>query len=195
MNAVLNKAQIAALLEPFDYGIVENRASDGQRILPHHWVRARLSEIFGPLGWSEQTLELTEVPAGDGGRLKFLAYRARVRVIIRNPDGSPGAFWDGSGAWGQGRDLREAGPTAIWDLHSDCMNGALSVAFLRATKNLGNAFGLSLYDDDAPDAGRVRVRHFLPYAADETEEEKEPTQYTLDLDEEAGDHERQNDPT
>lgn len=186
---VLNKQQLDALLEPFDYGIVEKRESDGQKIVPHEYVRARLSEIFGPLGWSDQTLELTEVPAGDGGRLKFLAYRARVRVTI-HPQGTPAAVWDGAGAWGQGRDLREAGPMAIWDLHSDCMNGALTVAFLRATKNLGAQFGLTLYSQDYP---VFTPRFYLPYATDDGE--TDPVQETLDPDEEAGQHGRPNDPT
>lgn len=82
----------------------------------------------------------------------------------------------------------------LWDMQSDAMNGALSVAFLRATKNLGNAFGQSLYDDEDPAAGRVRVRHFLPYEADEPEEVKEPTQYALDV-EEPADYARPNDET
>jgi hypothetical protein len=164
MNTVngLSHAQIKELLEPFDHNIVGQRESDNQLIVPHDYVRARLSEIFGPLGWSEQTLELTEVPTGDDGKSfnRYVAYRARVRIIIRNPDGTPGAFWDGAGAWGQGREARDK--TAIWDLHSDCMNGALSVAFLRATKNLGNQFGLTLYST-ARSSPEFPVRYFLTH--------------------------------
>jgi hypothetical protein len=163
----LNDAQIKALLERLDEKFVGTRESDEQLIVFHDYVRARLSEIFGPLGWSEQHLEVTEVPAGDGGRLKFLAYRARVRVTI-HPHGTPVAYWDGAGAWGQGRDLRESGPTSIWDLHSDCMNGALSVAFLRATKNLGHAFGLFLY---------ARNRHQPTYEITRFLNQPDPSEY------------------
>lgn len=163
-NHALKDEQIKELLEPFDLNIVGHRESDSQLVVPHDYVRGRLSEIFGPLGWSEQTLELTEVPTGDDGRAdsRYVAYRARVRVIIRNPDGTPGAFWDGAGAWGQGRTMRDKAKTAIWDLHSDCMNGALSVAFLRATKNLGNQFGLCLYGPDREHPG-FTVRYFLTH--------------------------------
>lgn len=161
-NHALSDAQIKALLEMFDEEIARRRDSDNQLIVPHDYVRARLGEIFGPLGWSEQHLELTEVPAGNHPALKYVAYRARVRVVIRNPDGTPGAFWDGAGAWGQGRDLRQAAPMTIWDLHSDCMNGALSVAFLRATKNLGNQFGLGLYSPEREGPG-FTVRYFLTH--------------------------------
>jgi hypothetical protein len=175
----LSDAQIQALLEPFDYGgIVEKRESDGQLLVRHEYARARLSEIFGPLGWSEQTLELTEVPTGDDGQSvnKYVAYRARVRVTI-HPNGAPAAYWDGAGAWGQGRDVREK-KTYIWDLHSDCMNGALSVAFLRATKNLGAQFGLPLYSQDRP---VFNARFYLPYQPP-VDDPTEPMQHTLDHD-------------
>lgn len=164
-NLALSDAQIQALLEMFDEEIVQKRGSDNQLIVPHDYVRARLGEIFGPLGWSEQHLEVTEVPTGDDGRSdsRYIAYRARVRIIIRNPDGTPGAFWDGAGAWGQGRTMRDKAKTAIWDLHSDCMNGALSVAFLRATKNLGNQFGLGLYSPEREGPG-FTVRYFLTHS-------------------------------
>jgi hypothetical protein len=175
----LSDAQIEELLKPLDAAVIRQRKSDEQDILPHEYVRARLSEIFGPLGWSEQTLELTQVFAGpndmavtrhpgDAASTRYVAYRARVRVIIHNPDGSTRAFWDGAGAWGQGRSMRNDS-NRIWDLHSDCMNGALSVAFLRATKSLGNQFGLCLYSKEE-DRERFQVRHYLPYPPPEEED-------------------------
>ena len=132
----LSHAQIQELLKPFDDRIVEPRKSDGQKVVPHDYVRGRLSEIFGPLGWSEQQLELTQVATGADGIadaryvdsdsvMRYIAYRARVRLIIHNPDGSTRTFWDGAGAWGQGRTVRDNDQRAIWDLHSDAMNGAL----------------------------------------------------------------------
>lgn len=183
-NHALSDAQVKALLELFDEEIIEKRDNDGQLIVPHDYVRARLSEIFGPLGWSEQHLELTEIPTGEDGRsdTRFVAYRARVRVIIRNPDGSPGAFWDGAGAWGQGRSMRGKAPTAIWELHSDCMNGALSVAFLRATKNLGNQFGLGLYSPERPRGFTVRyfLTHPIPHEYPAGDVDGEQPELSLD---------------
>lgn len=158
-NMELNAAQVEALLEPFNYAFVEERDSDGQKMVRHEYVRARLTEIFGPLGWCEQTLELTEVgTSSERNGSMYVAYRARVRVIIRNPDGTPGAFWDGAGSWGVSRGARD--PKSLAELHSDCMNGALSVAFLRATKNLGPQFGLPLYSEDRP---VFNPRYYLPY--------------------------------
>jgi hypothetical protein len=165
----LSPVQIEELLKPFNHDIVETRKNDEQKVVPHDYVRGRLSEIFGPLGWSEQTLELTEVPSGDtvSPGLRSVAYRARVRLIVHNPDGSTRAFWDGAGAWGQSRSLRGNTPMAIWDLHSDCMNGALSVAFARASKNLGNQFGLCLYTSDSIERPGYRIRQYLTHPAPE----------------------------
>lgn len=189
MNNTLSPAQIQALLEPFDYNVVEKRESDGQLLVPHEYVRARLSEIFGPLGWSEQTLELREIDLSRDFGKNFkeagyaaVAYCAQVRVSVRYPDGSPGAFWDGAGAWGIERNDKSRIP--IWEMHSDCRNGALSVAFLRATKNLGQQFGLPLYSQDRP---IYSPRFYLTHPA------PEPEQGTLD--QPAEDHARENDPT
>lgn len=164
-NMELNAAQVEALLKPYDFNLTELRQSDGQKIVPHEWVRARLTEIFGPTGWSEQILELREIDLGrDFGRnfkeagYVAVAYTSQVRVTIRNPDGSLATFWDGAGAWGVERDDKSRIP--IWEMHSDCRNGALSVAFLRATKNLGPQFGLSLYSQDRPS---FNPRYYLPY--------------------------------
>lgn len=158
----LSDAQLAELLKPFDIEYIRNRDSDEQLVVAHDYVRGRLSEIFGPLGWSEQTLELTQVYTGDGSRedTTYAAYRARVRVTI-HPHGTPAAFWDGAGAYGQGRSVLKRETAKIWDLHSDVMNGALSVAFLRATKNLGNQFGLCLYRGER-ESGYI-VQEFIPY--------------------------------
>lgn len=187
MDAVngLSHAQIQALLKKLDSQHVYRRQSDSQNVVRHDYVRGTLSEIFGPLGWSETQLELTEVPvrAEIPPGEQYVAYRARVRLTI-HPHGTPAAHWDGAGAWAQGRKLgRDEKQISISELHSDCMNGALSVALLRASKNLGNAFGLFLYSP-SPDRPGYQVQGFLthPLPPEEPAEELDDIHQQLGMD-------------
>lgn len=183
----LFEQQVDELLKPFDpFGndeLVEaivKRDTDRQINLHHAYIRARLIEIFGPFGWGEQDLELTRVGQGEElNKRMSVAYMARQRLIIRNPDGSVRTFFDGAGAWGTQREIGDN--KSLWDLHSDCMNGARSVAFCRAAKNLGTQFGLSFYTDDRE---TIRVRYSLP--RDILRQEDTPEQ--LDLDDEVAAH-------
>jgi hypothetical protein len=182
----LTQRQYEELLKPFEQfenddliEAITKRDNDRQINLHHTYIRARLIEIFGPFGWGEQDLELTEV--GQGRELNnnmAVAYRARQRLIIRNSDGSVRTFFDGAGAWGTQREIHN--PKSLWDLHSDCMNGARSVAFCRAAKNLGTQFGLSFYTDDRE---TIKVRYSLPHRILQEQAEMDAKAEQLDLDE------------
>jgi hypothetical protein len=180
----IESRQIEELLKPFEtFGnddlieAIVKRDNDKQINLHHAYLRARLIEIFGPFGWGEQDLELTRVGQGEEqyGNMA-IAYRARQRLIIRKPDGSVRTFFDGAGAWGTQREVRDQ--KSLWDLHSDCMNGARSVAFARAAKNLGTQFGLSFYTDDRES---IKVRYSLPHQILQEQEEMDMKPDQLEL--------------
>lgn len=194
--SALSMDQIHELIQPMDAESVDlfRRASDNQVNLRHEHVRRRLIEIYGFDGWGEQHLgheKIHESKSREG--FYTVAYTAQVRLILRFPDGSVRTFFDGAGAWGRSADDKNR--INVWDLHSDALNGARSVAFCRAAKSLGPQFGLGLYSKDPENftVGRplnVPVPH-INGAGDIAE----PEQHTLGLDEETGNHERQNDPT
>lgn len=151
------------LHKPFDFQntaehVIE-RVSDKQINLRQEYVRARLIEIYGHHGWSEQDLELSEVEnSKDEQGFYTVAYRARQRLIVYPPELKGGSrSFDGAGAWG--RASSKANRVSVWELHSDVINGARSVAFCRAAKSLGTQFGLSFYSNDAT---AFKVRYSLP---------------------------------
>lgn len=118
---------------------------DNQRNFRHEYVRLRLSEIYGHNGWSEQNLELEEIERNvDKEGWWTFAYRARQRLIIHHPEGD--RTYDGAGAWGTRASFVKC--LEKWEVCSDAMNGAQSIALCRAAKSLGTQFGLSFYADN-----------------------------------------------
>ncbi len=159
----LSAAQVQELLQPLEYGDhVEEK--DGQYRLRHRYIRARLTQIYGFNGWGEQDLELTLIHENTDKSTgeTVVASRARQRLIIRNPDGSVRTSYDGAGSWGTAATRSKR--AAVWEIHSDAMNGARSVAFCRAAMSLGQQFGLSLYTENgAHDQGEFTVGYSLPH--------------------------------
>jgi hypothetical protein len=156
----LTPKQHEELSKPLDLRSIREHTrtrKDNQRNLRHEYVRLRLNEIFGHTGWSEQNLELVEIEkCVDKEGWWTYAYRARQRLIIHRPDGD--RTYDGAGAWGTRASF--VNKLEKWEVCSDAMNGAQSIALCRATKSLGTQFGLALYADD-PEA--FPARHSLPY--------------------------------
>lgn len=154
----LTPRQHAELSKPMDSDIPLKLRYDGQKQVPHEYVRLLLNRIYGHGGWSEKTLEMTQiVKRTDSDGWFEVGYSARVRLIIHGKDGND-RIYDGAGAWGVRVEPRNHTPE--WELTSDAMNGALSVALSRASKSLGTRFGLALYARD-PDS--FPVEHSLPY--------------------------------
>jgi recombination DNA repair RAD52 pathway protein len=109
-------------------------------------VRATMNRIFGFTGWSliEVTPavcvfeEKTQTRAGKDAY--HVAYRAHLALIIHTPDGD--ATYAGSAvADSIMPDFKRA------DAHDMALKSAESGALKRAATNLGDQFGLSLYDD------------------------------------------------
>ena len=122
-----NDDQKNLLSQPINPKFVKTRKGQGNRDLAYleSWVTmSNANRIFGPDGWSSETIELREVSANKG-----IAYIARVRVT------AGGVVRDGVGGH------------AGFD-HENTAKSAESDARKRALSSFGDQFGLSLYDGE-----------------------------------------------
>ena len=139
------------LAAPLNPAVVEEK--EGMSYLPVFYVRQELNRIFGASGWritlrDNSLINLYEVQSNRGGKedkkRRVMVYRAHVTLRVRFPDGEV-VEHDGVAAGG----AQSYSP--FWeDLHHNAMTSASSNALKRAAMNLGNAFGLSLYDGKNP---------------------------------------------
>jgi hypothetical protein len=156
----LTDEQIATLLQPVNPKRVQkDKKSKGKQSRSHlaAWdVRRWLTRIFGFVGWSDETLSLDlvhESPTklGEAQRPGWkVVYRAQVRLVIKNLDGVVLTTFD-DGAIG-GSNLPD-----IADAHDMAMKTALSQALKRCAMNLGDQFGLSLYNDGSTEPVVLRI--------------------------------------
>lgn len=135
--------QVKTLLAPINPSRVQRL--NGQSHVEAWDVRRWLNRVFGFGGWSDQTLELHCVAQMEikPGRWTVV-YRAQVRLIVKTPDGRTLSSWDDA-AMGDARNQPSLG-----DAHDMAMKTALSQALKRCAANLGDQFGLSLYNDGSP---------------------------------------------
>ncbi|WP_272922248.1 Rad52/Rad22 family DNA repair protein [Streptomyces sp. SID5770] len=137
--------QIATLLAPINPNRVQHLR--GQSHVEAWDVRRWLTRIFGFGGWSDETLELVCVSEREINPGRWtVVYRAQTRLTIKTVDGRSLSFWDDA-AMGDSRNQPSLG-----DAHDMAMKTALSQALKRCAVNLGDAFGLSLYNDGSPNA-------------------------------------------
>ncbi|MEK9521427.1 Rad52/Rad22 family DNA repair protein [Streptomyces venezuelae] len=136
----LTPEQLATLLAPINPSRVQtlNKQSHVEA-----WdVRRWLTRVFGFGGWSVETLELACVAQVEVNPGRWtVVYRAQVRLTVRTPDGRTLSSWE-DGASGDAPNQK-----AIGDAHDMAMKTALSQALKRCAVNLGDGFGLSLYND------------------------------------------------
>lgn len=103
-------------------------------------VIAHLSRIFGPLNWSKHVLESHLIFEEQTGNKWTVCYGATVELVVRVP-------WvehtkiSVDCATGTATNQPSRG-----DAHDLALKTAVSDALKRAAKDLGNQFGLSLYD-------------------------------------------------
>lgn len=141
----LSRAQVDALLRPINPKRVLSD-NKGMAHVSQQDVRAHLTRIFGFGGWSSEVVHLDivrEAPGKDrDGKDKGWAvtYRAVVRLTIRDPRGAQVAIYEDAGT-GTSPNL----PT-VGDAHDFACKVAVSMALKRAATNLGDGFGLSLYN-------------------------------------------------
>jgi hypothetical protein len=141
----LTKQQVEMLLKPIAPSRVL-RDNKGMSHVSQQDIRAHLTRAFGFGGWSSSITDLTmvrEAHAIKGGKETdgwAVTYRATVRLEVRDPQGQPVASFEDV-ATGTSPNL----PT-LGDAHDFACKVAVSMALKRAATNLGDGFGLSLYN-------------------------------------------------
>lgn len=162
----LNPLQLDYLLRPLNANRVRNLR--GLNHVEAYDVRTWLTRIFGFGGWSLETLALDVVHQGpskthEGRDVWSVVYRAQVRLTVRDPHGNALTTFD-DGAAG------DAALPTLGDAHDFAMKTALSQALKRVAVNLGDAFGLSLYNGGgqfyADDHGNRLVRPLVQATLD-----------------------------
>jgi hypothetical protein len=136
----------------------------GQSHLEAWDVRRTLTRVFGFGGWNDETIELTHVTTietpgtrtrNDGTTDTYtkytVVYRAQVRLTVKSPDGVEIAHFD-DGAAGDA-----VNQPSLGDAHDMAMKTALSQALKRCAVNLGDQFGLCLYNDGRCDPVVIRT--------------------------------------
>jgi recombination DNA repair RAD52 pathway protein len=153
----LSNLQIGRLLKPIDPNAIE--VKQGMSYIAQYEVRAELNRVFGFGNWDTQveSMELlyetrlentdSQYPANARDKSKpywVACYRASVRLTIRDYDGEPLASY-------VEYHVEENSPLPNrGEAHAMAVTSVESYAMRRAAINLGDRFGLSLYDKGSP---------------------------------------------
>lgn len=153
----LTPEQLGMLLMPLNPNRVKEHK--GNAHLEAWDVRRWLTRIFGFAGWSDEILtcecihSVTQPIGNDPNPLKHrctAVYRVTLRLTVKDRAGNVLGSWD-DGATGEG-----INQVSVGDAHDLAFKAAVSQALKRCAVNLGDQFGLSLYNDG--DARGVVVR-------------------------------------
>lgn len=145
----LSDTQLSWLLSP----IHKSRIGKDGKGFAHveAWdIRRHLIRCFGFGGYNTELLSADlvterETPASSGGRSRFtVVYRCAVRLTVKIA-GTELGRWHGI-ACGDATNL-----PSVADAHDLALKTADSQALKRAAVNLGDQFGLSLYNNGSPD--------------------------------------------
>lgn len=138
-------AQITELLKPINPSRVFT--VQGNSHVPAYDDIAQLNYVFGFDGWDKQVIVNELVyedridPTSENGKPKFTAcYRCTVRLTIRDPHGNVVKISEDS-ATGVGENQPKR-----FDAHDKAHKEAVSYALKRCAKDLGDGYGLSLYN-------------------------------------------------
>lgn len=136
--------QVQALLAPIKPHRVL-RDGKGMSHVAAFDVIAHLNRLFGFGGWRKEVLSLELVREHEGQNKKghtawWVTYRCVLRLTVFAPDGSV-AFVTDDAATGSATGL----PSHA-DAHDFAVKNAVSYAVKRCAKDLGDQFGLSLYN-------------------------------------------------
>lgn len=182
----LTEQQIGFLLTPISSNRVRNLR--GMSHLEAWDVRRQLIRIFGFDGFTVETVSLDLVhengnpnyrkknKAGEEYGPTYTAwtivYRAQVRLTVKAADGRPLTVFEDAAA---GDAINQP---SVGDAHDLAMKTALSQALKRCAVNLGDQFGLSLYNDGSKDAVVLRSLAYMGAPVSESEDSEvrpEPT--------------------
>lgn len=176
----LTEQQVGFLLQPISGNRVRNLR--GMSHLEAWDVRRQLIRIFGFEGFTVETLSLELAHERGEQRKKknssdtymawTIVYRAQVRLTVRDVNGQPIAVFEDAAA---GDAVNQP---SVGDAHDLAMKTALSQALKRCAVNLGDQFGLSLYNDGSRDAVVMRSLAYMGEPVRESEDapvRSEPT--------------------
>lgn len=151
-GARLTHTQTDFLLRPINTGRVQHLR--GMSHLEAWDVRRHLIRVFGIEGFTIETIALdlvSERESRQGQRSRWtVVYRAQVRLTVRTPSGAVASSWEDAAA---GDSVNQP---SLGDAHDMAMKTALSQALKRCAVNLGDQFGLSLYNAGSPAAVVIR---------------------------------------
>lgn len=137
----MNDKQLEQLFKPINKDRVKRSPQIQGSYLEAWDVIAHLTRIFGPLGWSKEVKQCELVFESEGANGKWtVCYRATVQLMIHEWGAPPKVSEDV--ATGTANNQPSRG-----DAHDQAIKTAVSDALKRAAKDLGNQFGLSLYND------------------------------------------------
>lgn len=165
----LQPDQVNALLN----GIGKHRVfqAQGHSHVPAYDITAHLTRVFGFGGWDKEILSLDIVherstaptvnpkdgKPTDQGRW-WVTYACRMRLTVKDPAGSVVGVYEDA-ATGSAQNMPS--PADAYDF---AIKNAVSYALKRCAKDLGDQFGLSLYNKGMTDA-LVRNTLVRPLAA------------------------------
>lgn len=140
--------QVALLLKPIHPARVLQLK--GMSYIEGYDARAELNRVFGFGRWSEEILEQslvaeTETKTNAGKPAWNVVYRSRIRLTIHAPDGTLLTFYDGAHVGESTHPIRG-------EAHGTALTASETYALRRAAINLGDQFGLSLYNKGSMDA-------------------------------------------
>jgi hypothetical protein len=144
----LTTEQVALLLKPIHPQRVLSLKN--MAYVAGHDVRAELNRVFGFARWDQELLRQDlicerEVRTKAGSPAFYVLYRSTVRLSVRAADGSPLCFYDGT-------HVGESTHPVQGDAHGNAVTNSETYALRRAAINLGDQFGLSLYNKGSMDA-------------------------------------------
>jgi hypothetical protein len=151
----LTPEQVRVLLQPIRPSRVYK--AQGQSHVAAFDVTAHLNRVFGFDGWDKEVVALDLVHehlAGEPPKVRaWVTYRCVMRLTVRDPDGRVVKVVE-EAATGSASNM----PT-VGDAHDFAVKNAISYALKRCAKDLGDQFGLSLYDRGsvAPLVGKTLV--------------------------------------
>lgn len=140
--------QIALLLKPIHPQRVSNLR--GLSYVEGYDLRAELNRIFGFAGWSFEVLDTTlvcetETKTNAGKSAWYVVYRSKARLSIYNPPDSRQP-WREILATYDGTHAGESTHPVRGEAHGNAVTNSETYALKRCAMNLGDQFGLSLYN-------------------------------------------------
>jgi hypothetical protein len=139
VNGYLSPKQVETLLKPINPARVQDLR--GMAYLAQHDVRAHLNRVFGFGRWSSRVVESDFIfEEQDANKRWKTGYRVTVELSVYAPDGTHLATYQDCHVSGNAPQPDRA------DAHALALTSAVSTGLKRCAINLGDQFGLSLYE-------------------------------------------------